>query len=1393
MHVKQNIKLTFLQAFLVILLMISVNLAYSQTTYYSRINGSWTDPSTWSTTACGGAAASTTPGASDNVIICSGNTVTLNANSTIVDVQINAGSTLDIGNRVITLNGDLTIDGYVIGQNGTFIMNNNSDISGTGTIKSLNNASFTVNADITITSTDLLIFSDNNINPTIIEINNDASITNSGQVTVIGDIVGGNAGSSWINAANSTLTLYDNIFSAKGTLYASANGNTIEYYGSDVVQDIKTPDGSTYYNLLISGSEEKEQQADIIIKGDFTINSGTYDCNNHDIDLKGDWYNQGTFSYGTGKVSFSGTSDQSLSNIAGQTFYDLTINKTSGAVLLNDNVTVNETLTMTQGNINSGDDKITVGTSSTDYGTLSHSSGQVIGKYEKWITSDDHSNVKQLFPVGTASYCRPAEPTFITFNASGEEGSVVAEFVAEAPGNAGLALQDPPQTDPDSVFNTFNDGYWILTPANGISITDYDLELTGNGFSAFGIDSETRLLTRSGAGNDWNNEGTHVSAAGNTAKRTGLSTMGAHYCFGDDTDCEGPVTSPISGKTDVCVDEEDVEYYVNNTAGSVYTWTITGGTIDSGQGNDTVVVNWGSDGMAGNVKVVENNGCTNGNPVNLDVTIHPIKPTLISGQSVVPVGTTGEEYSVVDTLGYTYTWTITGGTLASGQGTNSITVDWNSTVGWGEIKVVASDTCDSAPAAELDVYKYYVINSIATGSWDDTDTWDCHCVPLETDNVIINNGHTVSINSPNTAINHITIAATGILDCGNKAFIATGNFIVDGKITGTNTLTLSGNNTNIGGVGTIENNKELTISGGNKTLSSNAMLTKTTSNVTLESGISVTNKGSFSVQNGNLTFNTGSSWQNDAYSTLQLGGEISLTTGSFFATATDNTVNYYKDGDQDIRSTTYYHLTTSASGGTGTKTLDGDVIVKGDLTIETGATCDASANNYDINIRGDWINNGTFTRRLGTVTFDGNTIQTIEGTTANTFYDIAFNNSGGNNADILLEDNNLTVSNSSTFTNGIVNTGTNTFIFNASATTNEGTSTSFIDGKASKLSATAEFTFPTGDVNTRDIGDGMETYKIQAPFSATPASSTDINVEYFYSNDNLHTWWYTGSSHESPLTHSTDREYWLVNSSQDLDVTLFWRDNDPCTIHDFCDGGSQLQYLTTAYWDNIWKDAGGDASGESTLNGDISSSISIPFVAKGEKQITFAGTSSKIPLPVELLNFDVTCDHENHAIDISWSTASEINNDYFTIYRSVDGDKFEEIKRITGSGTTSEPQTYSFTDNHAPVGDIYYKLSQTDFDGLTENFMITSINCFTPDDNFSLKVFPNPFREHLNIVFTNWPEDKTTLRLIDMQGRLILQKSEIIQGINTQIQLSFDDLLPGMYMLNLCNNLVNKT
>ena len=64
-----------------------------------------------------------------------------------------------------------------------------------------------------------------------------------------------------------------------------------------------------------------------------------------------------------------------------------------------------------------------------------------------------------------------------------------------------------------------------------------------------------------------------------------------------------------------------------------------------------------------------------------------------------------------------------------------------------------------------------------------------------------------------------------------------------------------------------------------------------------------------------------------------------------------------------------------------------------------------------------------------------------------------------------------------------------------------------------------------------------------------------------------------------------------------------------------------------------------------------------------------------------------------------WATASERNNDHFTVERSTDGEQFAAIGTVQGTGSSSQVLQYTFIDETPLIGAAYYRLRQTDFDG----------------------------------------------------------------------------------------------
>lgn len=160
-------------------------------------------------------------------------------------------------------------------------------------------------------------------------------------------------------------------------------------------------------------------------------------------------------------------------------------------------------------------------------------------------------------------------------------------------------------------------------------------------------------------------------------------------------------------------------------------------------------------------------------------------------------------------------------------------------------------------------------------------------------------------------------------------------------------------------------------------------------------------------------------------------------------------------------------------------------------------------------------------------------------------------------------------------------------------------------------------------------------------------------------------------------------------------------------------------------------------------------------------------------LPILLGRFEAT--PRSGKVIIYWQTETELNNDYFTIERSLDGKSFYPIKNIKGAGTTSEPKNYTYEDTDPIQGLSYYRLKQTDYDGQSETFNPASV-ALLEDDN--VKVGPNPATNHVNIVFgQNLGTGK--VRVVNMMGAEVYTQN--ISESTTTIDLS--NLPSGKYMV----------
>ncbi|MBK6443843.1 MAG: T9SS type A sorting domain-containing protein [Bacteroidetes bacterium] len=163
------------------------------------------------------------------------------------------------------------------------------------------------------------------------------------------------------------------------------------------------------------------------------------------------------------------------------------------------------------------------------------------------------------------------------------------------------------------------------------------------------------------------------------------------------------------------------------------------------------------------------------------------------------------------------------------------------------------------------------------------------------------------------------------------------------------------------------------------------------------------------------------------------------------------------------------------------------------------------------------------------------------------------------------------------------------------------------------------------------------------------------------------------------------------------------------------------------------------------------------------------------PLPIELISFDAI--PTNQTVKLSWVTATETNNDYFTIERSQEGTEWKELQIVQGGGNSTSYLSYENTDHHPLNGTSYYRIKQTDYDGTT-----TTSDAKTVKMNLGklFSIYPNPACSQ--IIVQSMDENNFQTNLFTNLG----QKVEIpIATLDQTRLLNTMELETGLYFLTI--------
>jgi len=156
-------------------------------------------------------------------------------------------------------------------------------------------------------------------------------------------------------------------------------------------------------------------------------------------------------------------------------------------------------------------------------------------------------------------------------------------------------------------------------------------------------------------------------------------------------------------------------------------------------------------------------------------------------------------------------------------------------------------------------------------------------------------------------------------------------------------------------------------------------------------------------------------------------------------------------------------------------------------------------------------------------------------------------------------------------------------------------------------------------------------------------------------------------------------------------------------------------------------------------------------------------------------------------VELKWVTASELNNDYFTVERSVDGVEFAELVRINGQGTIQSETTYQYLDEQPLIGRSYYRLKQTDFDKKFSYSKVVVVE-LVPGQNPKIEIYPNPVTTgNLTINLEGYnPKENIEIRLTDTIGRQISRLTETMNDSGSKkIEILSTGLAPGVYIITI--------
>ena len=227
-----------------------------------------------------------------------------------------------------------------------------------------------------------------------------------------------------------------------------------------------------------------------------------------------------------------------------------------------------------------------------------------------------------------------------------------------------------------------------------------------------------------------------------------------------------------------------------------------------------------------------------------------------------------------------------------------------------------------------------------------------------------------------------------------------------------------------------------------------------------------------------------------------------------------------------------------------------------------------------------------------------------------------------------------------------------------------------------------------------------------------------------------------------------------VSLGAHLDSCIFWPDGDGGGFHWIPNGG---------YHTENWSTTGEEPN---TVAFDLW--VQAPFVI----------------LPVTIISFEGSLE-SNNTVDLNWSTATEMNSNYFIVQKSTDGHSWSELTQIKAQGNSSTLVNYSTVDNNPSNGNNYYRLQEIDLDGA---ITYSNIVVLTYTAGTAPSIYPNPTHGVAYLKGNNLGN----IKIFSMTGQDITYMVKQLKQNENLIQLDFSFVAKGIYFIKANNYLVKE-